>query len=870
MLTRTVTDTSGTPNVTRTWTYTYDSYGRVLTENGPRTDVTDLTTYTYYVCTSGDECGQLQTITNALSQVTTFNTYNARGQPLTITDPNGVVTTLTYDNRQHLTSRQVGSETTSFQYWPTAMLKKIILPDSSYLLYTYDNAHRLYKIEDGAGNRIQYTLDAMGNRTADNVYDPSSSLERTHARVFNSLSQLWKDIGAAGTSAVTTEFAYDDNGNRTNIDAPLSRDTVQAYDELNRLTQITDPASGATHFGYDANDNLTSVTDPRSLITSYTYTGFGDLATQVSPDTGTTTNTYDSGGNLKTSTDARSAITTYTYDALNRPLTAAFKIGANTDQTITYGYDAGTNGKGHLTSASDANHSLAWSYNAQGRVTGKGQTVGGVTLSAGYGYTSGNLVTLTLPSGQVITYGYNSNNQLTSVTVGSTTVLSSVSYDPFGPVTGWTWGNSSTSSRTYDADGRITALTSKHPYTFGYDDASRITSYTNTSDAAWAWSYGYDALDRLTSASRPTESFTWTYDANGNRLSQASGGTDTYTISGTSNRLSAISGGLSRTYSYNAAGSATGYGGFTLAYNNRGRLKTATATGIAATYVYDAVGQLIKKSGTGITTTLFLYDEAGHLLGEYSNAGALVQETVWLDDIPVATLRPKAGGGVDIFYVHTDHLNTPRRVTRPSDNKMRWRWEINPFTDGNPAQNPESLGTFVYNLRLPGQMYMAETGLRNNYFRDYDPAVGRYIESDPRALHEHAASLIVAKKIIPQMQEIGIYELSDSMRIPFELNPYLYALNNPSRWIDPKGESAAGAAVAIGGTCFLMYCTIKASKDCAAKYPGHESDPMIQRSFLQCVYKITGACITLGQMLMDPIGEATETLIQKSCDTCQN
>ena len=219
---------------------------------------------------------------------------------------------------------------------------------------------------------------------------------------------------------------------------------------------------------------------------------------------------------------------------------------------------------------------------------------------------------------------------------------------------------------------------------------------------------------------------------------------------------------MSRTYSYNATGSATGYGGFTLAYNNRGRLKTATATGIAATYVYDAVGQLVKKSGTGLTTVLFMYDEAGHLLGEYSNAGALVQETVWLGDIPVATLRPKAGGGVDIFYVHTDHLNTPRRVTRPSDNKMRWRWEINPFTDGNPAQNPESLGTFVYNLRLPGQMYMAEIGLRYNYFRDYDPTVGRYVESDPAGLRGG-------------------------------LNTYAYVRNDPVELVDPNGLESVGS-----------------------------------------------------------------------------
>jgi YD repeat-containing protein len=181
-LTKATTDTSVTPNVSRAWSYTYDSYGRMLTADGPRTDVSDATTYAYYTCTTGYQCGQVQTVTNAAGQVTTFSTYNAYGQPLTITDPNGIVTTLTYDVRQRLTSRQVGTETTTFTHWPTGLLKQVTLPDSSYLLYTYDAAHRLTQVSDGLGNAIDYTLDGMGNRTAEYVYDVSNTLHRKHTR----------------------------------------------------------------------------------------------------------------------------------------------------------------------------------------------------------------------------------------------------------------------------------------------------------------------------------------------------------------------------------------------------------------------------------------------------------------------------------------------------------------------------------------------------------------------------------------------------------------------------------------------------------------------------------------------------------------
>ena len=86
-----------TPNVSRTWNYTYNTFGQVLTENGPRTDVTDLTTYTYYTCTTGFQCGQLNTITNAAGHITTYNSYNANGQPTQVTDANGLITTLGFD-----------------------------------------------------------------------------------------------------------------------------------------------------------------------------------------------------------------------------------------------------------------------------------------------------------------------------------------------------------------------------------------------------------------------------------------------------------------------------------------------------------------------------------------------------------------------------------------------------------------------------------------------------------------------------------------------------------------------------------------------------------------------------------------------------
>jgi RHS repeat-associated protein len=732
----------------------------VLTEDGPRSDVSDVTTYTYYSCNTGYECGQVHTITNAVGHVTTYHSYNAHGQPLTLSDANGVMTTLTYDARQRLESRTVGSETTSYDYWPTGLLKKVTLPDGSYVLYGYDDAHRLTQITDATGNRVVYELDAMGNRITETAYDASNAPTRVHRQAFDQLNRLWKDIAAANTPAVTTTYGYDDNGNLTSTGAPLGRATTRTYDELNRLTGVTDPLLGQTIYSYDALDQLQWVKDPRNLVTSYGYNAWGDLTLQSSPDTGWTINSYDASSNLKTSTDARNVVTTYSYDELNRVVAAS-----TPDQSITYTYDVGLHGKGRLSGVSDNEHSLSWSYDAQGRTLTATQVVGSVSKTTSYSYSNGLRQSMTTPSGQVITYGY-ADGKVTSVSVNGTPLVTGVLYEPFGPVRQWTWGNGTLSVRTFDDDGKITQIDSAGLKTYSYDDAFRITGITDATDSSLSWTYGYDDLDRLTGATQTGTSLGYTYDANGNRLTQTGSGASTFTIDPNSNRLASTSGALTRTYGYDNAGNTTSFDGITFAYNDRGQMKSSTKNGVTTNYTYNALGQLIKKG----TSALYYYDDAGHVLGIYGGSGALTEEIVWLGDIPVATLRPKTGG-VDVYYIHSDHLNTPRLITDASTNATRWRWDAEPF--GGPVNdNPAGVGGFTFDLRFPGQIYSAETGLHYNYFRDYDPTTGRYAESDP----------------------IGI---------DGGINTYSYVNSNPLAFDDPEGKQ--GRFTKNCGRCKVIY-----------------------------------------------------------------
>lgn len=729
VLTRTVTDPLTASS--RTWTYSYYNsglYGQVHTIDGPRTDVSDVTTYTYYNCTSGHECGHVQTVVDALGHTTTFNTYDANGQPLTVTDANGTVTTLTYDLRQHIKSVTVGGEQTQFAYWPTGLLQKITRPDSSYISYVYDPAHRLTEVDDALGDRVVYTLDAAGNRQAAQTYGSGSTLTRTHTQIYNSLGLLWENLTAAGSDSQATILSYDAGGNNVTVNAPLSRNTLNGFDALNRLQQITDPNQGVTKLAYNVLDQVTGVTDPRQLATAYSYTGLGDLSQVQSPDTGLTKYTFDGAGNVQTSMDARSLTATNTFDALNRLSKTAYG-----DETLNFYYDQGTNGIGHLTSFTDASGQTSFTYDGLGRIVTKQQVVGGVALAVSYGYANGRMSSMTTPSGQVLAYAYNANHQITGITLNGAALISGATYMPFGPSTGWTWGNGTLSSRTYDLDGKPISINSAGTSTYAYNDDASIASRSDD------WPSTYD----LTS------------------------GTTTPTIAATSNQVTATAGALSRTYSYDLAGHVTGFGSATFLYNDAGRMSGATVGGAGFSYGVNAVGQRVRKI-VGVNTTLFVYDEAGHLIGEYTGSGGLIEETVWLGDTPIATLQPASGGGINTFYIHTDHLNAPRRITRKADNVVVWRWDSDPFGAATANEDPDGDGVlFVYNQRFPGQYYDTETGLSYNNFRDYDPQTGRYLESDP----------------------IGLFGGSPST--------YSYVSNNPISNIDPLGLQTV-PAVPVG------------------------------------------------------------------------
>jgi RHS repeat-associated protein len=814
------------PSGVRQWKYTYcDSVGAgcplvglLLSVKSPRIDVSDITTDAYYqttdlsgCATQGGTChslGDLQKVTNAMGQVTTYVSYDKSGRVARLQDANGTYTDMSYNSRGWLLARTVranadGSSssndaTTTVAYDNVGNVAQVTQPDGSYLHYVYDTAHRLTDIYDSAGqgylagNRIHYTRDAAGNRTDEKTTDPNGNLKRELSRQYDQLSRLTKILNSASTtvqayqnpaeappSGVTYTDGYDGNGNAIYSVDGNNVGTEQQYDPLNRLIKTLKDHAGTgatrdttTQYAYDTRDNLRSLADPDNLATNYTYDGLDNLTVLSSPDTGNTGYTYDAAGNRATQTDARGVVSTYSYDALNRLTGISYPT---TSLNISYAYDVTATGcynTGRLTKITDNSGSTTYCYDRRGNILTKTQITNAVTLTTSYAYTlADRLSSVTYPSGAIVAYGLDSVGRVTSVTykanaqATAVTVLSGISYYPFGPQNVLTFGNGRRLTKTYDSDYAIDKIVSSNSTGLVIDGTVDVLgNLTNASSTVGAnpptQQYQYDPLYRLTNVQNGsgTSLASFTYDLTGDRLSKTLSGTNSaYTYTSGTHHLASVAG---QTRSYDADGNEISgpitYNGtplypVTLTFDDRNRLSKLTYGSTSVTENYNGRGERVFKS-----SKLFSYDEGGQLLGEYTTGGALGAEYVYVDGLPVAYIT-----GGTLYYIETDQLGTPRQVIKPgattsSDTQM-WKWD---YFASNSAfgENAPSVQTITFNPRFPGQYFDTETGLDYNYFRDFEPSIGRYVESDPIGL------------------DGGI-------------DTYLYTLGDPLGTFDPDGQN---------------------------------------------------------------------------------
>jgi RHS repeat-associated protein len=782
------TDTEG--NIT---SYNYDTNGNLLEEkdaqnnvttqtygaNGERLTTTDrngnITTYTY------DQYGNVATVTNALNQTITY-TYDIIGNPLSTTDVNGKITTYEYDaNDQLVKQTNPDGGIITYEYDLDDNRTAVTDANGKRTTYTYDGLNRLTITTDPEGNTINNIYDAEGNIISMEIKDNTGAVMTSTSYTYDDFNRLTKTTHADETF---TEQTYDAVDNILTKKDENAKTTTFDYDSLNRLESVTDPDNKVTSYTYDSRDNLSTVTDANSNTTTYSYNSMNRLTSLASPDTGTTTYTYDGNGNMLTKTDANNVTTTFVYDELNRQTAIQFP---DPSQNISYIYDdpQSQNSIGRLSSMTDPSGITWYDYDVMGWIIMETKQINNLNYRTQYTYDlNGNLETITYPGGRIITYTYNQLNRVTSVTEtlnGVTkTLVSNFTYLPFGDVLSLTQGNGIVTTKTYNNRYQLTDLNigTLKDFIYTRDNTGNITRITDNLIPSKNKSYSYDNLYRLDTATGQWGTLDYAYDFVGNRTDETTDtGSTTYNYTLNTNKLASTTGEKALTFNYDNNGNTTGENSRQYTYNQNQRFTQAVeGTDVIGEYVYNGKGQRVKKyTQNGTKCTIYHYDQNGLLIAESTSTGTVKAEYVYLNGQPLAKFE-----GNNVYYYHSDHLGTSMLMTDETGTTV-WEGEYLPFGEVLSVTGP-----VTNNLRFPGQYYDGETGLHYNYFRDYKPEIGRYVEADPilETINNYNTNNSICA-------EAGLTK--SILRFtpkPQYLHPYVYAYNNPIVFYDPDGEFA--------------------------------------------------------------------------------
>ena len=606
--------------------YTYNTKGQKLTETDP---LLHTTVYAY------GTAGYLDSVTNAESETTSY-TYDDVGRMLTLTDPLSHTITYTYDqNDNQLTLSNHYGHTTTHTYDENDNLSSVANHLGETVQYEYDLKNRLVKTIDPLLKETSVVYDKLDRKISET--NPASE---TIQYKYDAIGNLIKAIDA---NLNETIYEYDANGKKTKMIDAENRETLYEYDTLGRMTKVTDAANGITEAQYDIRGNLTRVIDPNNSETSYEYDELGQLTKTIDPLLEETVFTYDAAGNRKTKLDANGVTTTYDYDNVSRLLKKTYSSGGS----VIYTYDAA----GNRTEMMDSSGTTSYIYDDVNRLTQVTDTYG---KTVAYTYDdAGRRKTLVYPGSLTLTYNYDSAGRLTSITdwLGTTTQFD---YDDANRLTVQYNANGTTVEWGYDSAGSLTTLSNKK------SDLSVISSHLFTLDkvgnrtqiiedlplepsflADQTYTFTHNDGHQVTSDGVKT----FTYDAKGNRIGWTDVGTstnytfnardrltgvndgtntDTYIYNGDSDRIATIRNSTETRYVLDSAGSLVDViaetddlGNIRRYYiHGNGLLYAITpGTGAIITYHYDAIGNTmaLTDESENVTDT-YAYSPYGEIL----------------------------------------------------------------------------------------------------------------------------------------------------------------------------------------------------------------------------------------------------------------
>jgi YD repeat-containing protein len=481
--------------------------------------------------------------------------------------------------------------------------------------HSYDALGRLTQTqadsELGALTTSTAYLAGAGERST----DPKTNVTTTFYQVFD--EPAYKDpIRVEAPAGIVQTISRDLYGNPLAItqSGPYGSeiDSVTktlVYDAYHRLCRTTEPESGSTVMAYDAANNLAWSAQGQSISgsgcgqeqvaaaaqTARSYDGMNRVLTIVPPGgTQSTSYTYDALGNIKTSVSGV-ATQTFTYNTRNLPTSQTLSIaGTNYSWGIGYNYDS----YGHLNAvgypaSNGLSEGVAYNPDPLGRATQVGTYVSGITY---------------FPNGQVAGFNFANGTSYLAQQNGRQ-LLSNFTYGV---------GSSLNLSEdlSYDANGNVThvndLVNGQRTKTFGYDALNRLTS-ASANNLYGRESYTYDALNNLRSRLTSGNTLTFNYDA-ANHLTgvmQAGSTVTTYGYDAQGNRNRLSSGGNTTQYNFDAANQLLQIPGL-------------------ESYAYDATGRRIAKTAADGNVTYYFYDQAGQLMFQYQPSTYLATNYIYL------------------------------------------------------------------------------------------------------------------------------------------------------------------------------------------------------------------------------------------------